>query len=48
MRTRWEYFTRTYSYRELDQVLAAAGADGWELVSHTPEQRQLIFKRPRI
>lgn len=48
MAARWEYNTGHYKYggRQLDDVLADAGRDGWELVAINFDTYQLVFKRP--
>ena len=54
---KWEYQVREYQAEllsELEQALAAAGADGWELVTviphpmpaAVPPKSLAIFKRP--
>jgi len=43
---RWEYYCVSVGWLALDQVLKAAGTNGWELVTaHPPEY---CFKRPMM
>ncbi len=49
MAATWEYLTSYYNTGRitLDQALADAGAQGWELVSTDFAKCRLVFKRPK-